>query len=86
MKVNFVTNRPKLFWLIISIAVIALGVGAPAVLLVVLTKSKILHAVVFRGIVLLWVVGFALVIVYWSRQALGKYVGIRARPIREQIW
>lgn len=85
-KMNFVTIKPKIFWLIIFIATASLVIGIPGVLLAVFTRSEVVTSITLCGIVLLWMLGITLTIVYWIRQLLGKYVRMEARPIKDQIW
>jgi hypothetical protein len=86
MPLNFETNKPKLFWLIIFIAAIIFFVGIPSALIALTSKSMQLQIVVFRLFVFLWSAGFVLTITYLVRQAAGKYIGIGRKPISEQIW
>ncbi|WP_176943765.1 hypothetical protein [Pseudoxanthomonas sp. CF125] len=83
---NFVTIKPKIFWLIMLVSGVSLLIGIPSVLLAVFTGSEVVTLIVLYGIALLWILGVVLTIVYWLRQLLGRYVGMEARPIKDQIW
>lgn len=83
---NVITVRPKLFWLIMVIAILALVVGVPGVLVAIFIENPIVTKAVLYGIALLWMLGFVLTIVYWIRQLLGRYKGIRAQSIKDQVW
>jgi hypothetical protein len=83
---NFVTNRPKLLWLIMLVVIASVLFGAATVLLVNLTHSETIHRFAFWILVFLWSACAALVLVYWARQLSGKYVGMEPRPLKHQIW
>lgn len=84
--IYYKTKKPKLFWLIISIALFSLVFGGLGVLLTLLTGSKLLQWLVFIGIVSAWGAGFGLTVVYFFRQILGSYRGIEERSLRDQVW
>ena len=86
MKINFTTQRPKLFWLIMLVVLATLLFGVPSVVLVVVTQSQLLQKIVFYSVLMAWLIGMALICVYWARQFSGKYIGMKPRPVFEQIW
>jgi membrane protein implicated in regulation of membrane protease activity len=77
---KFIATKPDIFWLIMAVAILALVLGVPGVLLAVFTKSEIVTKIVIFSILLFWVLGVVLTIVYWIRQLLGRYEGGRHGP------
>ncbi|WJI17063.1 hypothetical protein MWN52_07345 [Pseudoxanthomonas winnipegensis] len=80
------TKKPKLFWLIVSIALLSLVFGGFGVLLTLLTGGRLLQWLVFVGIVSAWGTGLGLTVFYFFRQILGNYRGIEEKSIRDQMW
>ncbi|MCS3746399.1 hypothetical protein FHY18_001960 [Xanthomonas arboricola] len=86
MDFKFITNKPKLFWLICLVALLGFVPGAMSVLLLQVWYMEWLHRFTFILIIFLWPLGFFLTIIYLIRQMAGKYSFMDSLPLRDQRW
>jgi hypothetical protein len=84
--INFVTAKPKLWWLMASMCVLGILVGIAGVGLVQLTGSRSIQLAFFVAILCLWLVAVAALFAYLSRQLSGHYRGMQPRKLQDQIW
>jgi hypothetical protein len=83
---DFVTTKPKWWWLMMFSCLTAITVGSIGVLLVIALGNKFLHLSVFSLILILWLTAAISCFMYMGRQFSGTYKNIEPRRLSKQVW
>lgn len=83
---DFLTRKPKSFWLSFAIGWISVAVGGIGVYVVNATGSRSLHLVFFFAVIFLWAALALSAAYYFGAQADGKYINIQKVRLSKQVW
>ena len=83
---NFLTKKPKFFWLSMCSCLASLVLGIPGILFLNISYSPRLNVILFWTVVGLWLIAAFSMAAYYFRQACGVYKSIDRIPLKEQIW